>query len=94
MSDQPDFGREESAAPQGRDIAGTQFGDGGWAMALLAIGDRDGALERLRRAAAKAANHELEEGFFNLMALRANVTNDDVLRQREFVDVLARIKGE
>jgi len=29
-----------------------------------------------------------------LMALRANVTNDEVLRQREFVDVLSRIKGE
>ena len=44
--------------------------------------------------AASANSHELDEGFFNLMALRANVTNDDVLRQREFADVLGRIKGE
>jgi len=77
-----------------REAAGTRFGEGGWAMASLAIGDRDEALERLEAAAGKAANHELDEGFFNLMALRGNVTNDDVLRRREFVDVLGRIKGE
>jgi TolB-like protein len=77
-----------------REAAGTRFGDGGWAMASLAIGDRDAALDRLEAAAAKAANHELDEGFFNLMALRANITNDDVLRQRDFADVLRRIKGE
>ena len=47
-----------------------------------------------RAAADAAARHELDEGFFNLMALRANVTNDDVLRQREFADVLGKIKGE
>jgi TolB-like protein len=77
-----------------REAAGTRFGAGGWAMASLAVGDEDGALEWLETAAAKAARHELDEGFFNLMALRANVTNDDALRQREFVDVLGRIKGE
>jgi tetratricopeptide (TPR) repeat protein len=76
------------------EAAGTRFGAGGWAMASLAIGDQERALEWLRTAADRAANHELDEGFFNLMALRANVTNDDVLRQRSFVDVLGRIKGE
>jgi pentatricopeptide repeat protein len=77
-----------------RESAGTRFGAGGWAMAYLAIGDDRRALESLESAAAKAQAHELDEGFFNLMALRANVTNDQVLRQREFVEVIGRIKGE
>jgi TolB-like protein len=77
-----------------REAAGTRFGAGGWAMASLAVGNTDGALEWLETAADKAARNELDEGFFNLMALRANVTNDDVLRRREFVDVLGRIKGQ
>jgi hypothetical protein len=63
-------------------------------MASLAVGDETRALEWLETAAGKAAAHELDEGFFNLMALRANVTNDDVLRQRRFADVLERIKGD
>jgi TolB-like protein/tetratricopeptide (TPR) repeat protein len=77
-----------------REAAGTRFGAGGWALAQLAIGDERRALEQLVLAAEKAAAHELDEGFFSLMALRANVTNDDVLRQRDFAAVLARIKGE
>lgn len=77
-----------------REAAGTRFGTGGWALAQLAIGDDARALEQLELAAEKAAAHELDEGFFSLMALRANVTNDDVLRQRDFAAVLARIKGE
>jgi pentatricopeptide repeat protein len=79
---------------QRRESAGTRFGAGGWAMASLAIGDRDRAADWLEQAAAKTAAHELDEGFFNLMALRANVTNDALLREREFVDVLGRIKGD
>jgi TolB-like protein/tetratricopeptide (TPR) repeat protein len=77
-----------------REAAGTRFGTGGWALAQLAVGDEVRALEQLVLAAEKAAAHELDEGFFSLMALRANVTNDDVLRQRDFAAVLARIKGE
>jgi hypothetical protein len=77
-----------------REAGGTRFGAGGWAMANLAIGEQRRALEWLETAARKAADHELDEGFFNLMALRANVTNDDVLRQRELAAVLARISGE
>jgi tetratricopeptide (TPR) repeat protein len=86
--------RRIAAEIEQREAAGTRFGAGGWAMASLAVGDTDRALEWLEAAAAKAARHELDEGFFNLMALRANVTNDDLLRQRPFVDVLRRIKGE
>jgi serine/threonine-protein kinase len=77
-----------------REAAGTRFGAGGWAMANLGIGDRGRALEWLETAANKAAAHELDEGFFNLMFLRANILNDDVVRQRELADVLARIKGD
>src|SRR5690606_2596345 len=77
-----------------REAAGTRFGSGGWALAHLAVGDEARALEALADAARKAAARELDEGFFSLMALRANVTNDAVLRQDRFADVLARITGE
>jgi tetratricopeptide (TPR) repeat protein len=77
-----------------REAAGASFGAGGWAMANLAIGDQRRALEWLEAAAAKAANHEVDEGFFNLMALRSNTTNDDVLRQPEFAALLERIEGD
>jgi pentatricopeptide repeat protein len=77
-----------------REAGGTRFGAGGWAMAQLAVGDIPRALEWLEAAADKAANHELDEGFFNLMALRANVTNDEVLRRPELAAVLGRITGE
>jgi TolB-like protein/tetratricopeptide (TPR) repeat protein len=79
---------------QQRETAGTRFGAGGWAMASLAVGDETRALEWLEMAAAKAAAHEPDEGFFNLMALRANITNDGTLRQRPFVEVLDRIQGD
>lgn len=89
-----DDARRIVAQMQQREALGTRFGAGGWAMAALAVGDETRALEWLERAAGKAAAHDLDEGFFNLMALRANVTNDDVLRQRRFADVLDRIKGD
>jgi tetratricopeptide (TPR) repeat protein len=91
---QTDDSRRLVGEMQQREAAGARFGAGGWAMASLAVGDEARALEWLETAAAKAAAHELDEGFFNLMALRANVTNDPILQRREFVDVLGRIKGE
>ena len=62
-------------------------------VAYLAIGDQTHALESLELAAQKAANHELDEGFIILLALQANVTNDPVLKQPEFVSALARVRG-
>jgi hypothetical protein len=50
------------------------------------------ALESLKLAARKAANHEHDEGFIILLALKSNVTNDPVLKQPEFVSALARIR--
>ena len=74
--------------------AGATPGAGGWTMAYLAIGDQTRALESLELAAQKAANHEPDEGFYILLALKANVTNDPVLKQPEFVSALARIRGD
>lgn len=96
------YGRLGQAADAQRIIAemqvkegtGTRFGRGGWAMAHLAVGDHTRAIEQLRAAARKAAEHEPDEGFFALMALRMNVTNDDLLRQPEFAEVLTRIRGD
>ncbi len=73
---------------------GARPGAGGWAMANLGIGDQKAALDSLERAAQKAANHEPDEGFFGLLDLELNLTNDPVLRKPEFVRVLSRIKGD
>ena len=93
-SGEADDARRIFAEMQEREAAGTRFGAGGWATASLGVGDPDGALEWLERAAAKAENHELDEGFFNLMALRSNVTDDDTLREPAFAAVLKRIEGD
>jgi tetratricopeptide (TPR) repeat protein len=73
---------------------GAQPGAGGWALAYLAIGDRERALNWLKTAADKAANHEPDEGFYNLLGLKMNLTNDPVLKEPEFVEVLSRIRGD
>jgi pentatricopeptide repeat protein len=91
---QPAEARRIFAEMEEKESAGTRFGAGGWALAHLAVGNEGEALEQLRIAARKAAEHEPDEGFFALMSLRRNVTNDDVLRQPEFVEVLARVKGD
>ena len=76
------------------DDKGAEPGTGGWAMAYLAIGDEKQALGWLEKAAEKAANHEPDEGFWQLMYLGMNFTNDPVLKKPEFVRVLSRIKGD
>lgn len=73
---------------------GALHGAGGWAMAYLGIGDQERALEWLEVGAEKAANHERDEGFYQLMNLKMNVTNDPLLEQPEFVAVLNRIRGD
>jgi tetratricopeptide (TPR) repeat protein len=74
--------------------ATTEIGAGTWATAYLAIGDEVRALEWLEVAAEKAGNHEIDQGFYNLMHLKENLTADPVLEQPEFVDVLNRIHGD
>ena len=73
---------------------GARPGAGGWAMACLAVGDEKQALEWLEKAAEKAANHQPDEGYNNLINLKLNVTNDPVLKRSEFVEVLSRIRGD
>jgi tetratricopeptide (TPR) repeat protein len=70
------------------------IGAGGWAYAYLAIGDEEKALEQLRIGAQRARDKVLDPGFFQLMNLRMNVTNDPVLEQPEFVAVRAELTGD
>lgn len=74
--------------------AGEPVGAGTWAMAYLAVGDIEQTLIWLEVGAAMAAKHEPDPGFYHLMNLKMNVTNDPVLKQPEFVDVLDRIRGD
>jgi TolB-like protein len=77
-----------------RVAAGELPGYGGWASAYLAIGDERSALEALENAARSAANREPDEGFWSLMNLRTNVTEDPLLKQDRFREVLERIRGD
>jgi TolB-like protein len=78
-----------------QEIAANQdIGAGGWATAYLAIGDQAKALEQLRLGAERARDKVLDPGFFQLMNLRMNVTNDPVLEQPEFVAVRAELTGD
>ncbi len=73
--------------------AGVPIGAGGWAAAYLAIGDQEHALEQLELVAQKAARQEPDPGFTVALNLKVNPTNDPVLRQPEFAEVLDRIRG-
>jgi Flp pilus assembly protein TadD len=76
-------------------LAATQdLGAGGWAMAYLAIGENEKALEQLELGVERARAKVLDPGFFQLMNLRMNVTNDPVLEQPEFVAVRAELTGD
>ena len=78
-----------------QEIAATQdIGAGGWAMAYLAIGDEEKALEQLELGAERARDKVLDPGFFQLMNIRMNVTNDPVLEQPEFVAVRGELTGD
>jgi tetratricopeptide (TPR) repeat protein len=74
--------------------ANQDIGAGGWAIAYLGIGDEDKALEQLRIGVQRARDKVLDPGFFQLMNLRMNVTNDPVLEQPEFVAVRAELTGD
>lgn len=63
-------------------------------MLRIAVGDLDRALVHLESAAEKAIAHEIDDGFYALMNLRMNFTDDPLLREDlRFVEVLARIRG-
>ena len=71
-----------------------EIGAGGWAMAYLSIGDQERALEQLRLGAERARDKVLDQGFFSLMNLRMNVTNDPVLEQPEFAAARAELTSD
>jgi TolB-like protein/Flp pilus assembly protein TadD len=73
---------------------GHDFGAGGWAFANLAIGDEAEALTWLRRGIEKASRHEPDAGYFMLMNIKMNFTNDPVLEQPEFVDARNGLRGD
>jgi TolB-like protein len=73
---------------------GQDIGTGGQAVAHLAVGEYDEALDWLRRGAAKAERHEFDAGFYSLMNLKLNYTNDPVLERPEFVAVRNRLRGD
>ena len=51
------------------------------------------ALESLEKVAAKARNHEVDQGFFNAMNLKMNTSADPLLEQTQFKEARRRIKG-
>src|SRR5690606_1634000 len=68
--------------------------DGMWALAYLALGERDRALDVLERVIDRAERQELEPAFLPLMMLRLNEVADPVLELPEFVDARGRLVGD
>ena len=65
-----------------------RIGRGNWAMAYLAIGDEQRALEFLNAA---ADNRSADSGWRNELMIAQNVLSDPVLEQPEFVAVRERL---
>jgi tetratricopeptide (TPR) repeat protein len=72
---------------------GVELGAGGRTVIALALGDRARAIEQLEAAIAKIENHEIDEGYFNLMNVRMNVTADPVLEEPPFVELRKKLRG-
>jgi TolB-like protein len=84
---------ERIAAEIGQGPGGVEIGSGGRAMLALALGDRARAATELEAAIAKIENHEIDEGYFNLMNVRMNVTADPLLEEPPFVGLRNRLRG-
>ena len=88
-------GRREDAARLFKKLeeqaANGIVGAGSWPLGYLAIGDEEQAFTWLERAVSKIENHEPDEGFFNLMIIKANVAANPVLEQPRFRALRARI---
>jgi tetratricopeptide (TPR) repeat protein len=59
-------------------------GAGSWPLGYLAVGDVERAYGTLEEAVAKIERHEPDEGFFNLMIIKANVGANPVLDEPRF----------
>ena len=66
-------------------------GAGTWPLAYLAIGETVQAADWLERAVEKAEAHLPDEGFFNMMIIKANVQASSVLEQPRFVELRNRL---
>jgi TolB-like protein/DNA-binding winged helix-turn-helix (wHTH) protein/Flp pilus assembly protein TadD len=64
-----------------------------WALAYLAIGAEEQALEWLDDLLEKIENNEPDAGWFNSMAIKHNVTGDPVLEETQFKERRDRIRG-
>ena len=71
-----------------------EIGAGAWATAYLAIGEYERSLEWLRVAVDKVRNHEPDQGFYNLMHLKTNISSHPVLERSEFVEVRRGLEPE
>jgi tetratricopeptide (TPR) repeat protein len=79
------FGRLEAQAASG------VVGAGSWPLGYLAMGDAERAFEWLTRAVEKIERHEPDEGFFNLMIIKANVGANPILDEPRFRALRDRI---
>ncbi|HET8700018.1 MAG TPA: tetratricopeptide repeat protein [Gammaproteobacteria bacterium] len=75
-------------------VAPERVGAGNWAMALLAVGDEQKALEWLETAARTAAAHDADASFLNLMQLKTTRSLHPALARPDFAQVLDRIAGD
>ena len=64
------------------------FGAGSWAMAHLSMGDADAALDALRLAAGDLTP---DDGFAALMVIKANVFENEILSEPEFVALRSQL---
>ena len=69
-------------------------GAGTWPLAYLAIGDVESAYRWLERAVEKVERNEPDEGFFNLMIIKANVQANPVLEEPAFAELRAQIGAQ
>ena len=76
-----------------RQAASGVVGAGSWPLGYLAIGDEEQAYAWLERAVAKIESRQPDEGFFNLMIIKANVAANPVLEQPRFRALRERIGG-
>ena len=85
------LGRDEDASrlfSELEDVAGERtIGAGTWVLSYLAIGDSDKAFEWLNAAVEKVERGEIDEGFWTLMTIKANVYSDPVLEEPRFVEL-------
>ena len=74
-----------------RQAASGVVGAGSWPLGYLAIDNEEQAYVWLERAVAKIESEQPDEGFFNLMIIKANVAANPVLEQPRFRALRERI---